>query len=158
MNALDATVLLAEDDAADVELILTSLGGDGLADRIHVVRDGEEALDFVFCRAAYMGRAAMPPVRLVLLDVKLPKVTGLDVLRHIKRDPRTSTIPVVMLTSSNLGRDVALGYELGANSYVQKPVDFGEFRQTVQLLGSYWLTVNIPSPPAAHLPTPEREA
>ena len=136
-------VLLGEDDSADAELILTSLGGDGIADRVHVAQDGEEALDFLFGRATYAARARTAPPRLVLLDIKLPKVTGLDVLRQIKLDPRTRLIPVVMLTSSNIRRDVALGYSLGANSYVQKPVDFDEFRETVRLIGSYWLTLNV---------------
>jgi CheY-like chemotaxis protein len=138
----DVDVLLAEDDAADAELILASLGADGLGDRVHVARDGEEALDFLFCRAAYAWRVGAALPRLVLLDIKLPKVTGFDVLREIKREPRTRTIPVVMLTSSNIGRDVQLGYDLGANSYIQKPVDFAEFREKVRLVSAYWLTVN----------------
>ena len=143
MTGHDIEVLLAEDDAADAELILASLGDDSLADRVHVARDGEEALDFLFCRALYSSRAGLALPRLVLLDIKLPKVTGLDVLREIKREPRTRTIPVVMLTSSNIGRDVQLGYDLGANSYIQKPVDFAEFRETVRLVSAYWLTVNV---------------
>ena len=143
MTAHDIEVLLAEDDAADAELILASLGDDSLADRVHVARDGEEALDFLFCRALYASRAGLALPRLVLLDIKLPKVTGLDVLREIKREPRTRTIPVVMLTSSNIGRDVQLGYDLGANSYIQKPMDFAEFRETVRLVSAYWLTVNV---------------
>lgn len=139
-------VLLAEDDAADAELILTSLGGVGLADGVHVARDGEEALDFLFCRAEFAARAAIACPRLVLLDIKLPKVTGFDVLREIKHNTRTRLIPVVLLTSSNLARDVTRGYELGANSYVQKPVDFGEFREVVRLVGAYWLTLNVRMP------------
>jgi CheY-like chemotaxis protein len=145
MSRRDIDVLLAEDDPADAELILTSLG-DGMADRVHVARDGEEALDFVFCRGAFVDRASLELPRLVLLDIKLPKVIGLDVLRQIKHDPRTKVVPVVLLTSSNIKRDIALGYELGANSYVQKPVDFGLFRETVQLIGAYWLSVNTPAP------------
>jgi CheY-like chemotaxis protein len=147
VTADDADVLLAEDDPADAELILTSLGSTGLTGRVHVARDGPEALDFVFSRVAAAGRSITVLPRLVLLDVKLPKITGLEVVRQIKLDPRTRPIPVVLLTSSNLDRDVALGYEYGANSYVQKPVDFGEFREAVQRLGAYWLTVNVPSPP-----------
>lgn len=136
-------VLLAEDDSADAELILTSLGDDGIAERVHVAQDGAEALDFLFGRVTDAARCKGALPRLVLLDVKLPKVTGLDVLREIRRDPRTRLIPVVLLTSSNIKRDVALGYSLGANSYVQKPVDFGEFRETVRLIGLYWLTLNV---------------
>ena len=143
---LQADVLLAEDDPADAELILESLGGDGTTRRVHVARDGEEALDFVFGRGRYVGRTATGPPRLVLLDIKLPKIGGLEVLRQIKSDPRTAAIPVVMLTSSNLVRDVSMVYELGANSFVQKPVDFAEFRDTIRLLGMYWLSVNEPLP------------
>ena len=146
MTPREIDVLLAEDDSADVELILASLGDDIRPDRVHVARDGEEVLDFVFCRAEHADRASVAAPRLVLLDIKLPKVTGLDVLRQIKGDPRTRTIPVVLLTSSNMRRDVALGYAFGANSYVQKPVDFGEFRETVQLVSLYWLTLNVPPP------------
>ena len=142
MTVADIDVLLAEDDAADAELILASLGEDGLGDRVYVARDGEEALDFLFCRATYASRVTLALPRLVLLDIKLPKVTGLDVLRQIKREPRTRLIPVVMLTSSNIGRDVQLGYDLGANSYIQKPMDFAEFRAKVRLVSAYWLTVN----------------
>jgi CheY-like chemotaxis protein len=152
VTASDADVLLAEDDPADAELILASLGATGLAARVHVARDGEEALDFVFARGAYDGRSVARLPKLVLLDVKLPKVTGLEVVRVIKLDPRTRPIPVVLLTSSNLNRDVALGYEYGANSYVQKPVDFGEFREAVQRLATYWLTVNVPSPAGERRP------
>jgi len=141
-------VLLAEDDPADAELILTSLGGVGLAERVYVARDGEEALDFLLCRAGFAQREPAPVPRLVMLDIKLPKVTGFDVLRQIKHNPRTRLIPVVLLTSSNLARDVTLGYELGANSYIQKPVDFGEFREVVRLVGAYWLTLNVRMPPA----------
>jgi CheY-like chemotaxis protein len=109
MNTREAEVLLAEDNPADAELILESLAGEGLADRVHLARDGEEALDFVFCRGRYAHRTFGAPPRLIVLDVKLPKVTGLEVLRQLKRDPRTRAIPVVMLTSSNIDRDIALG-------------------------------------------------
>jgi len=136
-------VLLAEDDAADAELILASLGEDGLDGRVHTVRDGEEALDFLFCRAMYAPRVTALAPRLVLLDIKLPKLTGLEVLRAIKQDPRTRAIPVVMLTSSVIERDVQLGYDFGVNSYIQKPVDFAEFRDRVRLVSAYWLTANI---------------
>ena len=141
MTSPEIDVLLADDDAADAELILASLGT-AAGHRVHVARDGEEALDFLFGRAAHAARASATLPRLVILDLKLPKVTGLEVLRQIKHDPRTRLVPVVLLTSSAIGRDVALAYAFGANSYVQKPMDFGEFRQTVGRVGEYWLTVN----------------
>ena len=142
MECVEADVLLGEDDAAEAELILESLGTHAFADRVHIARDGEEVLDFVFARADHASRALMPPPRLVILDIKLPKLTGLDVLRQLKHDRVARLIPVVLLTSSNITRDVALGYALGANSYVQKPVDFGAFRRTVQMVGTYWLELN----------------
>jgi two-component system, response regulator len=148
MERYRADVVLVEDDPADAELILESLGADGMAQRVHVAPDGEDALDYVFCRAAYAGRPQGELPRLFILDINATKVGGLDVLRQLKLDARTATIPVVMLTSSNLLRDVAAGYELGANSYVQKPVDFTQFRETVRLLGVYWLSINEPPPPS----------
>ena len=146
MTAIRADVLLAEDDSADAELILASLGEEVGTGRVHVAHDGEEALDFVFCRGGHAGRAFDAPLRVVILDIKLTKVTGLEVLRQLKHNPRTRSIPVVLLTSSNVVRDIEAGYRFGANSYVQKPVDFAEFRDTVRLLGVYWLTVNVPPP------------
>jgi two-component system, response regulator len=139
-------LLLAEDNASDAELILESLATYNLGDRMFTVRDGEEALDFLFGRGPFVTRAQDPLPRLVLLDVKLPKVSGLDVLAALRADPRTLTVPIVMLTSSNLERDVARAYELGANSYVQKPMDFGRFRDVVRMVGSYWLNTNEPPP------------
>jgi CheY-like chemotaxis protein len=139
-------ILLVEDNPADAELALESLRGEHMADRVHHVHDGAEALDFLFARGAYRSREIEPAPRLVLLDIKLPKVDGFAVLREMKSNPATSVIPVVMLTSSNVERDVALCYRLGVNSYVQKPVDFHEFRTTVQLVGRYWLGVNATPP------------
>jgi two-component system, response regulator len=117
-----------------------------LANRIHVVQDGVEALDFLFCRGAFSGRSIERPPKVILLDLKLPKLDGHQVLREIKNDPRTRTIPVVILTSSKEDRDRLSGYQLGVNSYIQKPVDFTQFRETIAQLGLYWLVVNVPPP------------
>lgn len=146
MSGKPVQMLLAEDNPSDADLILTSVAKHGLADSIHLVQDGVEALDFAFCRGEYSSRVHEPPLRVIVLDVKLPKVDGFEVLRELKADPRTRSIPVVMLTSSNIERDVALGYRLGANSYLQKPVEFERFRETVRQLGLYWMTMNEPPP------------
>jgi two-component system, response regulator len=139
-------ILLVEDSSEDAELTIRGLRSGKLANRVHVVRDGEEALDFIFCRGAYSNRKMHDPPRLILLDLKLPKVDGLEVLRQIKADARTSLIPVVILTSSREDRDVVNGYKLGVNSYIQKPVDFDQFRETVRQLEWYWMLVNQPPP------------
>lgn len=149
MSHEDAEILLVEDDAADVELILHTLRRNGLANQIYVVHDGEEALDFLFCRGAFADRSFDHPPRIVLLDLKLPKLDGLQVLERVKADPRTKSIPIVILTSSKEEKDRVNGYQLGVNSYIQKPVDFNHFRETVQQLGLYWLLVNQPPPPRA---------
>jgi two-component system response regulator len=148
MRAEAFEVLLAEDSMADAELMLHSLA-DGLPVRMHQVHDGEEALDFLFGRGAYRDRAAAPPPRLVLLDLELPGVGGLMVLSELRRHPRTWALPVVLLTSSNLEHDVVESYRLGANSFVQKPLEFTKFRELVRRLGEYWLTINEPPPPEA---------
>lgn len=142
-------ILLVEDNPKDVELTLHALRKENLSNSIQVVRDGEEALDFLFCRGMYSKRSVDNPPKLVVLDLKLPKVDGLEVLRTIKRDVRTQAIPVTILTSSNEDRDLVDSYKLGVNSYIQKPVDFNQFRETVKQLGLYWLVVNQPPPPAA---------
>jgi CheY-like chemotaxis protein len=148
MRASAVEVLLADDNPADAELIMLSLGED-IVGRIHHVHDGEEALDFLLCRDRYAQRSFEAPPRLIVLDIKLPKLSGLEVLEEIKRDPRTRAIPTVLLTSSRLEEEVVRGYQLGANSYVQKPVEFERFRQIVRQLGSYWLAVNEPAPSRA---------
>ena len=142
MTRKQIEILLVEDNAEDVELTLHTLQRENLANNIHVVRDGEEALEFLFCKGGYCDRSFESPPRLVLLDLKLPKINGLDVLKQLKADPRTRSIPVVILTSSREERDLVQGYGNGANSYIQKPVDFDQFRDTVKKAGFYWLLIN----------------
>jgi CheY-like chemotaxis protein len=146
MDTGELDILLVEDNQDDMDLALHALRRAKLANRIFVVRDGEEALDFLFCRERYAHRMFDRPPKLVLLDLKLPKVDGLEVLKQLKGDSRTRNIPVVIMTSSKEERDMVSGYNLGANSYIQKPVDFDQFRETVKNVGLYWLVVNQPPP------------
>lgn len=149
MNVEDIEILLVEDTEADAELAVHALRREKLANRITVVRDGEEALDFLLCRGAYASRSFDNPPRLILLDLKLPKVDGMEVLRTIKNDARTRAIPVVILTASREERDLVNGYQLGVNGYIQKPVDFEQFRETVRQMGLYWLVINVAPPKEA---------
>jgi CheY-like chemotaxis protein len=142
------TILLVEDNPSDAELTLHALKKQRLANRIEWAHDGAEALDFIFCRGAYAQRDIAIPPRLVLLDLKLPKVNGLQVLQKVKSDDRTKFIPMIVLTSSNEESDLVASYRLGVNSYIQKPVNFSEFQEVVKQLGLYWLLVNS-TPPAA---------
>lgn len=142
-------ILLVEDSPDDVELAIHALRREKLANDITVARDGEEAMDFVFCRGPHAHRSFQNPVRLILLDLKLPKVGGLEVLKAIKGDPRTKAIPVVIMTSSREERDMVDGYKLGVNAYVQKPVDFEQFRGVVKDLGLFWLVINQAPPSQA---------
>jgi len=142
-------ILLVEDNPADVELAMHALRRENLANHIEVARDGEEALDFLFCRGQHANRSFEHPPRLVLLDLKLPKVDGLEVLKAIKTHPRTKAIPVVILTASREEKDLLNGYHLGVNAYIQKPVDFQQFREMVKQVGLFWLVVNQPPPAAA---------
>ncbi len=139
-------ILLVEDNPDDVELTLRSLRQHNVQNEVVVVRDGQEALDYLFATGAYASRVpgAMPTV--ILLDLKLPKIDGLEVLRRIRADERTELLPVVILTSSKEEQDVINGYKLGANSYVQKPVDFVHFSEAVKQLRLYWLLLNEPPP------------
>jgi two-component system response regulator len=137
-----AEILLVEDNLNDIELTLHALRAENLANRIHVARDGEEALDYLFKRGAHANRESSRPPHLILLDLKLPKVHGLEVLRQIKEDPAMRRVPVVILTSSREDRDLIKSYDLGVNSYIQKPVEFDEFREIIKQLGLYWLVVN----------------
>jgi two-component system, response regulator len=148
MNAA-IEILLVEDNPDDVELALFALKKNNFANIIHVARDGEEALDFLFCRNSHSGRCFDQPPKVVLLDLKLPKVDGLEVLRELKSDPRTRAVPVVVMTSSKQQRDMVEGYKLGVNSYIQKPIDFAEFREIIKQLGYYWLIINQAPPPDA---------
>jgi CheY-like chemotaxis protein len=148
VTTTEVEILLVEDNPNDIELTLHVLRKERLCSNVQIARDGEEALDFLFCRGAYDSRAFDRPPKLVLLDLKLPKVGGLEVLQAIKGDARTRAIPVAILTSSNEDQDLVNGYQFGVNSYLQKPVDFEEFQQTVKQLGQYWLVVNQ-SPPAS---------
>ena len=144
MNSEALDILLAEDSQDDVDLALHTLRREKLANNIFVARDGQEALDFLFCRGAFTHRSFEHPPKLVLLDLKLPKVNGMEVLKQVKSDPRTKVIPVVIMTSSKEERDLVASYHLGANSYIQKPVDFEQFRETVKTVGLYWLVINQP--------------
>jgi two-component system, response regulator len=149
MKSGNLDILLVEDNQDDIDLALHALRREKLANNIVVARDGEKALDFLFCRGAFAQRSFEHPPKLVLLDLKLPKVDGIEVLKQVKSDPRTKTIPVVIMTSSKEERDLVAGYNLGANSYIQKPVDFDQFRETVKSVGLYWLVINQPVPVSA---------
>jgi two-component system response regulator len=140
-------IVLVEDNADDEELTLRALKKARVDNPIKVVRDGAEALDFFFCRGAYAERSPHEVILLVMLDLKLPKIDGLEVLRALRADDRTRLVPIVILTSSNEEQDRLAGYDLGANSYVCKPVDFVQFADAVGQLGLYWLLINQPAPP-----------
>jgi two-component system response regulator len=139
-------ILLVEDSPADVALTLRAFKQNRVANEIVVASDGVEALDYLFGTGTYAGRDGRQQVHVVLLDLKLPKVDGLEVLRRLRADPRTRVLPVVILTSSDEQRDIVQSYNLGANSYVRKPVDFAAFAEAVRELGLYWLVLNLAPP------------
>jgi CheY-like chemotaxis protein len=135
-------ILLAEDNPEDAEMTIRALRRNNLANQLHWVKDGAEALDYLFGTGEYAGRNTSRPPRLVLLDIKMPKVDGIEVLRRLKQDDATRRIPVVVMTSSNEERDVFESYRLGVNSYIVKPVQFDAFMETVAKIGMYWVLTN----------------
>jgi len=142
----DKIILLIEDDPDHVELTRLALEGSNISNPIVVARDGIEALEYLFATGAYAGRDPSGMPELILLDLKLPKLDGLEVLRRLRADDRTKLLPVVILTSSDEEQDLINGYSLGANSYVRKPLDFTQFAEAVGQLGLYWLVLNEPPP------------
>lgn len=152
MNNDEVEILLVEDNPNDAELAMRALKENNLSNSLRWVKDGAEALDFIFATGAYKGRDVDQPPKLIMLDLRLPKVDGLEVLKKIKADERSRQIPVVVLTSSKEDRDIVDSYRLGVNSYISKPVEFEEFMKTVAELGLYWLILNRP-PQAARIAT-----
>ncbi|RIE06576.1 response regulator [Candidatus Cryosericum terrychapinii] len=142
----DKIILLVEDNPDDVELTLRALKKNNIANEVVVARDGEEALEYLAATGRYAGRTVADLPQVILLDLKLPKVTGLEVLRTVRADPRTRLLPVVILTSSSEEPDIITSYQLGANSYIRKPVDFNQFLEAVRQLGLYWLVLNQAAP------------
>jgi two-component system response regulator len=139
-NAVD--ILLVEDNPSDLEVALRALKEHNVSNNVQVARDGEEALDFIFCEGPFAGRRMDELPRVILLDLKLPLIDGMEVLRRIRADARTRNVPVVVLTSSTEERDVVESYALGVNSYIAKPVDFDQFQDAMKAIGMYWLTLN----------------
>jgi CheY-like chemotaxis protein len=140
-------ILIVEDTSEDLDLTLRALRKAKITNHIQVARDGEEALEFIFCEGSFAERNIEDGPKVILLDLKLPKIDGLEVLQRIKSDPRTKSIPVVVLTSSREQNDVVESYNLGVNSYIVKPVNFEQFSEAVQKLGMYWLLINHPPSP-----------
>lgn len=135
-------IVLVEDNPADAELAIRALRRGRIANQIELLEDGAEALDFIFCRGAYAHRQITDHPKIILLDLKLPKVSGLEVLRQIKTDPRTQMIPIIVMTSSAQDSDIIESYQLGVNSYIVKPVDFEQFNKAVEQIGLYWVLMN----------------
>lgn len=146
MRADDKTILLVEDNEADAQLTVRALKKSNILNDLTTVRDGAEALDYLLCQGRYTNRDASAMPAVVLLDLKLPKLSGIEVLRSLRSNEKTKLLPVVILTSSKEDQDLINGYKFGANSYIRKPVDFIQFTQAVQQLGLYWLILNEPPP------------
>jgi two-component system response regulator len=143
MNTFDPVeILIVEDNPTDAELTIRALKKHKLANDLYVASDGQEALDFIFCKGQFESRHATIPLKVIFLDLKLPKISGLEVLKEIKSNPQTKKLPVVIITSSKEDPDIKAAYELGANSYVVKPVDFNDFINALQNTGLFWLLVN----------------
>ncbi len=141
-NANIVDILLVEDNPSDVKLTLKALQKHNLANKVFVVQDGEEALDYIFSRGKFVSNSDVEKIKVILLDLKLPKIDGLEVLRILKADEKTKSIPVVVLTSSKEESDIVESYKCGANSYIVKPVDFDQFIKSVADIGLYWLVIN----------------
>ncbi len=141
-NLNEIEILIVEDNPNDAEMAMRALKKNNLANNVLVVEDGEEALDFIFCRGQYATRTANKRPKIILLDLKLPKINGLEVLREIKSNPKTKIIPIIVLTSSQEETDIVESYQLGVNSYIVKPVDFDKFVDAVKDIGLYWLLIN----------------
>lgn len=142
----DKSILLVEDTASDVGLTLRALRKHSICNRLVIAEDGQEALDYLFCTGAHTGRDIKDTPMLILLDLKLPRIDGFEVLRRIRADQRTRRIPVVILSASSEKQDITAGYDLGTNSYIRKPIDFHQFAEIVKQLGLYWLVTNEPPP------------
>ena len=151
-------ILLVEDNANDAELTMRALHRSKIVNDILLAEDGVEALDILFCRGSYMDRSFSNPPKLVLLDLKLPKLGGMEVLRAIRADERTKAIPVVIFTSSKEERDLIDSYKLGVNAYAQKPIDFVQFAETVRQIGMFWMLINEAPPSGAFAPIVAQEA
>lgn len=143
-NGKPVEILLIEDNPADVKLTLRGLKKNNLANKVHVIKDGADAMDFIFAQGKYKERSIADTPKLILLDLKLPKVHGLDILRAIKSNETTRVIPVVVLTSSKEEKDVVESYRLGVNSFIMKPVDFDKFVESIEEIGLYWVLLNQP--------------
>jgi len=149
---MSQTILLVEDNASDEKLTRLAFKNCGVANQFVVVRDGAAALDYLFATGEYLTRDASILPRVILLDIKLPKIDGLEVLRRLRADPRTELVPIVILTSSKQDEDVLRGYALGANAYVRKPVEFADFALAAKTVGLFWLLLNEPAPVHTELP------